>query len=182
VDSDPVTEAVERAVEYWGSTPCGGQVAVVGGVRSEAPPAGANSDGAAGEVAAMWSTWSTPAGATLFTEPATTFTDCVVHVNLSVWPSWRADDRRFSEFCKSMVHEYGHFEGHPDVGAAPGTVEYERPFFARVPACERYRLVYGHTTYSSSSPHRAGSQGSVKHETHDTGGRTTGPSQPAGVG
>jgi hypothetical protein len=54
-----------------------------------------------------------------------------------------------------MLHEYGHFEGYTDSGAAPGTIEYERPDLARVPLCERFRLVYGHRVFSGHAA-RAG--------------------------
>jgi len=148
--SDPTTEAVRRAAEYWGATPCAGAVAVVAGTPGEAPPSGANIPGAASLPAAMWTSWQTPAGANSFKVPPAAFTACVVHVNRAVWPSWRADDREFAAYCKQMVHEYGHLEGHPDVGAAAGTVEYEQPVLAHVPVCERYRLVYGHTVFTGS--------------------------------
>jgi hypothetical protein len=153
VDSDPVAEAEGRAVEYWGGTPCGGQVTVVSGPSSDAPAAGANAPSPAGSKAAMWATWLTPAGANQFDDatgqplPPSSFSDCVVHINSTVWPSWLADDSDFPAFCKEMLHEYGHFEGHPDTGAAPDTIEYERPDLAHVPLCERYSLVYGHTIY-----------------------------------
>ncbi len=156
--SDPVSEATARAVEFWGAMPCGGAVTVLGDPAGEAPPAGEN-DGEAGHGlrAAMWATWLTADGANQFDVagqpiPPDMFSDCVVHVNLAVWPSWRADDREFAAFCKEMLHEYGHFEGYPDVGAVPDTIEYEQPVLARVPLCERYRLVYGHELYTSSSP------------------------------
>jgi hypothetical protein len=151
-DSDPVTEATARAVEFWAGTPCDGTVAVIGSAGGEAPPAGEN-DGEAGHGvrAAMWATWTTPSGANQFVSP-TLFSDCVVHVNLAVWPSWRADDREFAAFCKEMLHEYGHFEGHPDVGATPDTIEYEQPVLAHVPLCERYRLLYGHEIYTAGNP------------------------------
>ena len=70
----------------------------------------------------MWATWSTPLGLNLFTVAPTLFRGCVVHINLRVWPAWRTDDENFRAFCKEMVHEYGHFEGFPDGGAARGTV------------------------------------------------------------
>jgi len=95
----------------------------------------------------MWATWSTPLGPNLFTVPPGMFGNCVVHINLRIWPTWRTDDENFRAFCKEMVHEYGHFEGHPDVGAVRGTVEYEQPEYAHVARCERYRLVYGHRTF-----------------------------------
>jgi hypothetical protein len=152
VDSDPVSEAVARAVAYWAGTPCGGSVLVVSGSSSEAPLAGVNVPSPGGPRAAMWSTWSSPAGANEFTAPSATFSDCVVHINLGVWPSWRADDADFPAFCKEMLHEYGHFEGHPDVGAPPDTIEYERPDLAHVPLCESYRLIYGHHVYRPMPP------------------------------
>ncbi len=152
VDSNPVAEAVARAVRYWGGTPCDGSVAVMASPSSEAPAAGMNAPSPAGDLAAMWSTWLTPDGANQFDAagqpiPPATFTECVVHINSSVWPSWRVDDGNFADFCKDMLHEYGHFEGYPDVGAVPNTIQYERPDLARVPLCERYRLVYGHRIY-----------------------------------
>jgi hypothetical protein len=150
VSSDPVTEATARAAAFWGGVPCRGEVSVLAGINAEAPPAGANAPqapSAIGARAAMWATWSSPVGANEFAAPPVTFTACVVHVNVSVWPGWEADDRGFTAFCKEMVHEYGHFEGHSDVGQRPGTVEYEQPDLARVPSCESYRLVYGHHLY-----------------------------------
>lgn len=152
VDSDPVSEAVARAVAYWGGAPCAGSVAVVSGSSGEAPPAGVNAPSPAGSRAAMWATWLTPAGANQFTQPPSTFSDCVVHIDSGVWPSWLADDRDFSAFCKEMLHEYGHLEGHPDAGALPGTIEYERPDLAHVPLCERYALVYGHEVFRAPAP------------------------------
>jgi hypothetical protein len=151
VFSDPVAEAVGRAVEYWGGSPCGGTVGVVAGVNSEAPAAGQNAPGAPGHVAAMWATWLTPAGPNLFTQAAASFSECVVHVNRGIWPSTQAEDFNFAAFCKEMLHEYGHFEGHPDIGATAYTIEYERPDLAHVPLCERYRLHYGRRLYTA--PH-----------------------------
>lgn len=150
--SDPVSEATARAVEFWGGTPCGGAVTVIPGPLEEAPVAGENDAEATSRLrAAMWSTWLTPAGTNQFVSP-TTFGDCVVHVNPAVWPTWQADDREFAAFCKEMIHEYGHFEGFPDVGAAPDTIQYEQPVLAHVPLCESYRLVYGPVLYAAGRP------------------------------
>lgn len=151
VDSSPVAEATRRAEQFWGGAPCAGEVGVLGGYPSEAPTAGANS-GEHLSKAAMWATWSTAEGRNSFKAPPATFRTCVVHINLRVWPSWRVDDESFAAFCKEMVHEFGHFEGFPDVGAVKGTVEYEQPEYARVPTCERYRLVYGHRTFVRPFP------------------------------
>lgn len=150
--SDPVAQAVGRAVEYWKGTPCGGTVGVVFGPDASAPQAGENAPGTRPGVAAMWAEWSTPAGRNLFTQPPATFTECVVHVNRSIWPTTQAEDAGFADFCKEMIHEYGHFEGFPDIGAKPGTIEYERPDLARVPSCERFRLSFGRRIYTGSPP------------------------------
>jgi hypothetical protein len=147
VDSNPVAEAMRRAQRFWRGTPCAGQVGVVGGYPNEAPTAGENIPGARVQKAAMWASWSTPEGLNLFTVAPATFRNCVVHINLGVWPSWRADDEDFRAFCKEVVHEYGHLEGFPDVGAKKGTVQYEQPEYAHVPGCERYRLIYGHRIF-----------------------------------
>ncbi len=154
VFSDPLAAAELRAARYWGGTPCGGAIAVVIEPASNAPPAGQNAPGA-GRFAAMWATWTTPAGANLIAQSPATFTACTIHVNVSIWPSTRAEDANFPAYCKEIVHEYGHFEGHADAGALPGTVEYERPDLARLPLCERYRLQYGRRVYSGApSGHR----------------------------
>lgn len=147
VDSDPVVQAAAEAVSYWGSPPCGGAVAVVGGSPREAPVAGRNTPGVSLARAAMWASWMTPLGANTFAAPAASFTDCTVHINLLIWPDWLTDDMNFRAFCKEMVHEYGHFEGHPDTGALIGTVEYEQPEYAKVPGCAHFRLIYGHRVF-----------------------------------
>ncbi len=110
-----------------------------------------NSSGASGEVAAMWATWVTPPSRGGSSAAAAAFEHCTIHINLAVWPNRQVDDSDFPVFCKEMVHEWGHFEGRPDRGAKRGTVEYERPELARVPACERYRLIYGSTIYTPTA-------------------------------
>jgi hypothetical protein len=107
-----------------------------------------NALGPAGERAAMWATWLTPDGVNNFAAPPSTYSECVVHMNTAVWPSWLAEDRDFPAFCKEMIHEFGHFAGYQDVGASRGTVQYERPDLARVPSCESYRLIYGRLVFS----------------------------------
>lgn len=146
--SDPVAAAVRRAVAYWHGTPCGGHVAVVGAAPGEAPAAGQNVPGLHGAEAAMWATFRAPGSTDAFAEPPSSYSECVVHVNRRTWPEWRAEDAHFAAFCKEMVHEFGHFEGYPDAGARPGTIQYERPDLARLPLCERFRLVYGHEVFT----------------------------------
>ena len=141
-----MTQAVARAIEYWGATPGAGRVLVLSGAPAETPAAGENWHGRANEAAAMCTTRGTPDGVNSFNAPAG-FADCVVHLNGGVRPTWLADDKRFAVFCKQIAHEFGHLEGRPDIGALAGTVEAERPDLARVPVSERYRLVHGHRIY-----------------------------------
>jgi hypothetical protein len=152
--SDPLAEAVGRAVEYWEGTPCGGTVGVTMAPAAEAPRAGANAPGAPSPFAAMWATWTSPTGENMFTSPPASFTECVVHVNVGVWPTVQSEDALFPAFCKEILHEYGHFEGYPDVDQQPGTVEYERPDLAHVPLCESYVLHYGEKVYRGPPRHR----------------------------
>jgi hypothetical protein len=142
--SNPVAEAVKRAVAFWHGVPCAGQVHVAGAPPSEAPAAGQSVPGLAARAAAMWATWHAPTG----TAPPSTYSQCVVYVNRTTWPDWRTEDAGFATFCKEMVHEYGHFEGYSDAGAVPRTIQYERPDLARLPICERFRLLYGHEVFT----------------------------------
>jgi len=145
--SEPLAEAVARAVEYWQGTPCGGTVGVIMAPAAEAPEAGANAPGAPTPFAAMWATWVSPTGVNEFTSPPASFSECVVHINVGVWPSVRSEDADFPAFCKEILHEYGHFEGYPDWDQQPGTIEYERPDLAHEPLCENYVLFYGEKVY-----------------------------------
>jgi hypothetical protein len=153
--SDPLAEAVARAVLYWQGTPCGGTVGVTRAPASEAPEAGANAPGAPSRFAAMWATWTSPTGLNMFTSPPSTYSECVIHINAGVWPTVESEDAWFPAFCKEILHEYGHFEGYPDVDQHPGTIEYERPDLARLPLCERYVLRFGEKVYRGR-PRRAG--------------------------
>jgi hypothetical protein len=129
IDSDPVTEALQRAADYWGGAPCHGALTV-----TLAEPVEPD--------ASMW----TPVVATPAEEGA--MVTCPIYLSRQLWPNWYVDDLNFEVFCKTLVHEVGHYEGHADEGAAPGTVEYEFPEWATVPQCERYRLVYGHRVFT----------------------------------
>lgn len=122
--TNPVALATTIAERYWHNVPCHGAVPIVG-----ADPVVVG--------ASMWTyIVSTPA-------EETALPSCPIYVNRQVWPNWFVDDVNFEQFCKDMVHEYGHLEGYPDEGAKPGTVESESPELATVPVCERYRIVYG---------------------------------------
>lgn len=135
--TDPVTLALERAEAYWKSSPCGGAVAVAGEPATAFPLALEN-----GIVARA--SFNTPGGADMLSEPPATYTDCVVHYDLKVWPSWRPIDASFPAFCQVMTHELGHFEGIGDPGT-PGTVTQTEALRAPIVApCRHAVLWYGH--------------------------------------
>ena len=115
VDSDPISEASLRAAQYWRVMPCAGQVTIVAGLAAEAPASGAN-DGEAIRPAAMWASWSTPWGANLFDVPGVTpaqaieparFSNCVVHVDLAVWPDWHRTTRGLSPSARRSFTSTG---------------------------------------------------------------------------
>lgn len=136
-DSDPITEALHRAENYWHNAPCDGQIAIV------SDPAPNIVSPIPGTFLSMWVSFNTPRGYNNFAESPITYTGCVVHLNQMAWPNWRADDSSFTIFCQIMTHELGHFEGYSDVGAVPDTIQYENPMTAPIVSpCQHYRLVY----------------------------------------
>lgn len=129
VDTNPVAVALKRAYAYWGNTPCHGAITVLVAAPIETD-------------ASMWTTMvATPL-------EETQLLTCPIYVSSNLWPNWYLDDFNFELFCKAIIHEVGHFEGHPDAGAKLGTIESSSPEFAKVPLCEHYRLVYGHHTFT----------------------------------
>jgi hypothetical protein len=122
--TNPIQLALDRAYTFWGNKPC----PTITATGAEAP------DPSYG----MWVTFL----ATPEQHPAV----CPIYINRTLWPTWEADDQNFVNFCKEMVHEVGHFEGFPDEGAQPGTVQYVDSELAHIPICEqRTRLYLGHT-------------------------------------
>lgn len=132
--TDPVTLAVARAKAYWHTaSPCAEPVRVALG---EPEPSHA-----AGGVTVMWSTFTR----------GTPDSDCVVHLNPKLWPSWREIDLSFGEFCQTMAYEFGHFLGHRDEGEYPGEAFLLGP---QVPECRTWQLYYGPLVYTSSGQRR----------------------------
>jgi hypothetical protein len=137
-DTNPITAAAIRAVHYWHHDPCGGRITIA----ADAPPP--LPEGAPpGVEFSMWATWATPEGSDDEAAPPSSYANCVVHINDDVWSTWLTDDNEFEQFCDAMVHEYGHFEGHGDIGAQPGTVEdeYANQEGPIVAPCRKYRLM-----------------------------------------
>ena len=138
----PLAEAA--AVAYWGSEPCGTDVAVV-----YAPPSASPTDDTGGVPQDgplwAWTTFNTPDGPMDWAAPPSTYSDCVVTINRVAW-SPRRQIELFPTFCALIVHEYGHLFGHPDSASDPSTsITYPdiTPENDAVPACTvRYHVAH----------------------------------------
>jgi hypothetical protein len=142
VTTDPVALALRAAEIYWKANPCVGTILV----RIQSPPsiAIAESNGSPilpNEHINFW-----------ITTPVTT-DPCVIYINKSEWPNWRADNEDFQWFCDGITHEIGHFLGHRDSGQTnPTSIEYpllepDTPNFNSVPQCRHFNIWYGHEHY-----------------------------------
>ena len=76
-----------------------------------------------------WSEWNSPAGRNSKADAATTFTDCAITLNATVWPggvAYEAQPEVFPWYCMAMVHEYGNLWGIPET-EAPGIMSFAAP-------------------------------------------------------
>jgi hypothetical protein len=93
-------------------------------------------------------TFDTPDGVNNFAEPASTYTNCVIHLSAVEWPiDWRAqgdaiDPRidNWPRFCRVIVHEFGHLLGYPDEFTEPHGIEYIESLEENIPAICRVPL------------------------------------------
>jgi len=134
--TNPITVAVERAEQYWGHKPCGGEVTVTTEAFSAQERA---------EELSAYVSFQTPSGLDDLAADPASYSQCVVHLSRAEFPSWEEDDEDFPELCQLMTHELGHFEGYSDVGAVEGTIQSRNlndvPI---VPQCRKSKLWYGH--------------------------------------
>jgi hypothetical protein len=138
-----LTQAEAAAIAYWGGVPCAGHVRIAYAPQSTAP------DNDTGGVATpplwAWATFQTPTGPDQYHADPTSYSDCVVTINQDRWPP-REQNADFPDFCGLMVHEYGHFFGHPDLTTdSPSSITYPMigPANERVPPCVHAYALFG---------------------------------------
>jgi hypothetical protein len=78
--------------------------------------------------------FQTPLGPQDFSAPASTYTECELHISLKRWPSLAAAGVEDTAFCQMTVHEFGHLDGFADSFAySPTDVRYPILTAANVP-------------------------------------------------
>jgi hypothetical protein len=109
---DPVVLATTVAERYWGSAPCGGQVAVHA-YSPQAPGVDSVTDG--------WVTFNSALGPNELEAPASTYSECAIWLSSWHWPTAAAADQDWNMFCLTVIHEMGHLLGYKH-SMTPGSV------------------------------------------------------------
>jgi Matrixin len=110
--TSPIALATSIAGRWWGSVPCGGRIKIL---TQQAVPANVQRD------ADAWATFNSSLGANNLTAPATSYTNCAVHLGRYRWPTTASMRQDWDMLCMTMTHEFGHLLGHPH-NTAPGSV------------------------------------------------------------
>jgi Matrixin len=104
--------ATSIAGRFWGTVPCGGKIKIL---TRQSVPSNVQRD------ADAWVTFNSSLGANNLTAPATTYTNCAVHLGRYRWPTTASMTQDWDMLCMTMTHEFGHLLGHPH-NTAPGNV------------------------------------------------------------
>jgi hypothetical protein len=134
---NPLGMAQRAAEEFWGSTPCNGQVTVLWQAQRPSPAI-------AGTEVEAWVSFQTPLGPLNFKAAPSSYTDCVIDISLASWPSYDATIEAYPQFCQMITHEYGHFEGYADSTLyAPSDLRFPLLTEANLPPICRYDISSG---------------------------------------
>jgi hypothetical protein len=100
------------ARQYWGVTPCHGQVQIL---TRQPLPTGLEHDSDA------WVTFGSSLGANDLAAPASTYTSCTIAFGRARWPTAAAMRQDWDMLCMTMTHEMGHLLGRAH-DRTPGSV------------------------------------------------------------
>jgi hypothetical protein len=107
------TAAASIANRFWGTVPCGGKYRIL--TQQSVPSNLVQHD------ADAWVTFNSSLGANNLSAPASTYTNCVVHLGRYRWPTVASMTQDWDMLCMTMTHELGHLLGHPH-NTTPGNV------------------------------------------------------------
>lgn len=134
--------AEQRAAGFWHARPCDGHYTVrftsqvqLQKLSGLPPTPEKTGDGWAGEVEGL-SEWESPSGSNSYDSPPSTWTNCIMYVDVADWPElYPRPILEYDEWplaCAVVLHEWGHLTGHPhsDVQGEPdeplGTTDEQR--------------------------------------------------------
>jgi hypothetical protein len=152
-EANPVALAEQAAENYWGNTPCAGQITIAWQQSTPAPAQ-------PGTEVEAWVTFQTPDGPLDFGAAPATYTQCIVYISTTTWPTYASTVQAYPQFCQMMVHEFGHFRGYADsMSYQPSDIRYPLLTDANLPAVCMYDLPLSSSSQSNGLPSLPGTTG-----------------------